>query len=164
LVLAALAAGKTSAEAAKEAGCTIQYVYGIVKKRDEPGPVGPARSAGVVEMDKETPVEDRKDPGLPALRIVAERIWPDVMVRVAGRLSRGDERMKIAAKDAWEAADCFRIKARGHPEDVVAAALLIWPVMWRDYAGRGRVIQNVSVSSESAAMALEAAKAFLKHA
>lgn len=146
VVLAALAMGKSPSEAAKEAGCAIQYVYGIVKNQ------------------KAEAEDDCKDPGLPSRQAIVEHIWPCTMERAGGRYRIGDERFANAAKDAQEAADCFLIKARGHPAELVRLALIVWPAIWRDYGGRGRYIVNMSVSSESAAMAMSAAEKYLEHA
>lgn len=192
-VLAALAAGKSTAEAAAEAGCSIPYAQVVAREQKasvsitvDPNEAAELKSAlkdfpssegiqvvnvasphihraGVEQLDADTPEENRKDPGLPSRRAVAKRIWPIVAERVCRRLRANDERFKNAAQDAYEAADCFLIKARGHDGDVVDAALTTWPTMWRDYAARG-VMQNIQLATESANMALAAAKVFLAHA
>jgi hypothetical protein len=168
-VLAALAAGKTPAEASREAGCAIQYVYGIVKKQRESVSLSlnPESAAELESALKDSSVVQNivMEPAPPTAtrRVISELIWPDVLERVANRLRRGDERIETAVKDAWEAADCFLLKARGRSSDVTRAALVIWPAMWRDYAKRGPMIKNFQVSAESAEMALDAAKVFLEH-
>lgn len=172
-VLAALRAGKSAVEAAEEAGCAVQYVYTIIgKSRARPVSVPdedsipeptPARCAGVAELDNETPAPFIVVP-LPGIREIAAHIWPTTMDRTGGRYRMGDERFTNAAKDAYEAADCFLIKARGHSPEVVNAALVVWPALWNDYASRGRVITNMQVSAESAAMAMSAAEKYLDHA
>lgn len=178
-VLEALAAGKSSAEAAAQAGCTIQYVYGIVKKQKESVTVSLDETREAEELriqECRQSALKTEGPGLvqttgvaspcvaePIGRgIVAERIWPTIVEKVARRLRRNDERFEVAAKDAFEAADCFFVKARGHDDYVASTALIIWPSIWRDYQNRG-VMKNTELASESAEQALNAAKAFLSH-
>jgi hypothetical protein len=173
LVLAALKQGKNIKEAAAEAGCQVQYARTIAQ--DAAHAASTARSAGLTAtFDSESATELKSaleastgdqlvsvQPG-PDHRQIAMHIWPCVMERVARRLRRNDERFKNAAKDTFEAADCFLIKARGRPSEVVEAALIVWPAIWRDYNSRG-MMPNLNLAAESAEMALNAAKIFLDH-
>ncbi len=181
-VLEALAAGKSSAEAAARAECTIQYVYGIVRKQKESGtealdedesgksakPVSAlsAEEPGLVQMDSVASpceAENRKEPGLPSRKAISERIWPYTMERAGNRYKVGDDCFEKAATDAFEAADLFIIEARGHPAELVRLALVIWPTLFHDYGIRGRYITNVAVAEPSAALALSAAEKYLAH-
>jgi DNA-binding CsgD family transcriptional regulator len=174
-VLAALAAGKSSAEAAKEAGCTRNYVYGIVREQ-KPSvsiSVNEDESAELISaLENEVPGPIRVDSVaspyvpesvVPGLSQIAELIWPYVMERVGGRYTIGDQAFEVAAKNALEAADCFLIKARGHSTELVRLALVVWPALWRNYGARGRYIKNSSVSIESAALAMSAAEKYLTY-
>ena len=154
LVASALARGLSPADAAKAAGCHIGYAHVI------------AREQKASTLDVETPddSENRKDSPFPSRHAIAEHIWPCAMERAGGRYKIGDERFANAARAALEAADCFRSTARGRWTELVRWAVIIWRPVWRDYAARGRVIRNVAVSAESAAMAMSAAQKYLEHA
>jgi hypothetical protein len=122
---------------------------------------GPVRCAGVDQLEKDTPeVPERAKPIDRAN--VAARIWSPVMERLARRLRLNDERFENAAKDAFEAADCFLIKARGHSPEVVDAALAVWPAIWCEYH-RGALIKNFQLAIDTAEIALNAAKVFVTH-
>lgn len=173
-VLAALAAGKSTAEAATEAGCSIPYAQVVAReqKASVTISVGPNDAAELEAALKDSPSSE----GIQVVNVasphirragvdeIAELIWPYTMERVGGRYRIGDEAFEQAAKNALEAAGCFLVKARGHSAELVRLALVIWPALWRDYGTRGRYIVNISVSTESAAMAMSAAEKYLAHA
>lgn len=173
IVLQALRAGKTVAEAAAEASCTYQYASDLAKQcppaADVPEQIKPSKATEeeMIEALRTTPdvapLQVLHEEWHPTAPQVARTIWPCVLERVAQRLYRNDERFATAAEDAHQAADCFMLKVKREPPEIVELALLIWPTIWRDYAKRGRTIPNFQLAAESADMAVNAAKAFLDH-
>ncbi len=181
-VLASLAAGKSPAEAAIDAGCTRNYVHGIAREQkasvsitvdpQEAAELESAlkmdsaaspyvRRAGVDQLEADAPEVPESAESI-RRESVAKRNWPIIFERVCRRLRANDERFKNAAQDAYEAADCFLIKARGQDGDVADFALTIWPKIWQDYVKRG-VTHNIQLATDSAEQAFLAAKVFLNH-